>query len=69
MGVSGFATAHFYRRTVDSVTLDPGCIQLTVSSYVYGKLEVDGHTACKVDPDCPEGEVCEISINTCVEAE
>jgi hypothetical protein len=69
MGVSGFATAHFYRRTVDSVTLEPGCVELTVSSYVYGKLDVDGHTACKVDPDCPEGEVCEISINTCVEAD
>ena len=69
MGVSGFATAHFYRRTVDSVILDAGCVQLNVSSYVYGKLEVDGHTACNLDPDCPEGEVCEISINTCVEAD
>ena len=69
MGVSGFATAHFYRRTVDSVMLDAGCVQLNVSSYVYGKLEVAGHTACNIDPDCPEGEVCEISINTCVEAD
>ena len=69
MGVSGFATAHFYRRTVDAVQLDAGCVQLTVSSYVYGKLEVEGHTACNFDPDCPEGEVCEIAINTCVEAD
>lgn len=68
MGVSGFATAHFYRRTVDSIEITPGCVQLTVSSYVYGKLEVEGHTACNVDPDCPEGEICEVAINTCIEA-
>jgi hypothetical protein len=67
MGVSGFATAHFYRRTVDSAQLDAGCVQLTVSSYVYGKLEVEGHSACNSDPDCPDGEVCDIAINTCVE--
>ena len=67
MGVSGFATAHFYRRTVDSAQLDAGCVQLSVSSYVYGKLEVEGHAACNFDPDCPDGEVCDVAINTCVE--
>jgi hypothetical protein len=69
MGVSGFATAHLYRRTVDSTTLSVGCVQLTVSSYVYGKLQVTGHTACNVPPDCPEGETCDVAIQTCVPGE
>lgn len=66
-GVSGFATLRFRRATVDSLTHTLGCIQLSVESLILGKLQVAGHTPCKFDPDCPEGQVCETAIETCVD--
>jgi hypothetical protein len=69
-GVSGFATADFRRTTVDSLQLgDVGCVQMSVESLMLGKLTVAGHVPCKFDPDCPVGYVCEMAIETCVEAE
>lgn len=65
-GVSGFATLDIYRRTVDSVTLAPGCVEATVFSFAPGKLTVEGHVPCFSDKDCPEGESCNVPINTCV---
>ena len=65
-GVSGFATLDLYRRTVDSVELAPGCVEATVFSFAPGKLTVDGHVPCFADKDCPEGETCNVPINTCV---
>ena len=66
-GVSGFATADLYRRSVDTVELAEGCVDLHVLSHVQGMLSVEGHTACFSDNDCPEGQVCKFLINTCVE--
>ena len=65
-GVSGFASAEFRRQTVDSVANEDGCVQLSVYSFAPGKLTVEGHTPCKVDPDCPEGEICDVLIETCI---
>jgi len=68
-GVSGFATADFRRTTTDSLQLaDTGCVQLSVESLKLGKLTVAGHVPCKFDPDCPEGYICNVPIETCVEA-
>jgi len=67
-GVSGFASADFRRQTVDSISNDAGCVQLSVYSFAPGKLSVQGHTPCKFDPDCPDGEVCDQLIETCVAA-
>jgi hypothetical protein len=67
-GVSGFASFDLYRRTVDSVTLAPGCVELRVFSYAQGKLVVAGHTACTKDGDCPSGQTCDLALNTCVGA-
>ena len=36
-------------------------------NHVDGDLTVDGHTACYSDRDCPEGQHCEVAINTCVD--
>ena len=65
-GVSGFASAEFRRQTVDSVSNEDGCVQLSVYSFAPGKLTVEGHTPCKVDPDCPDGEICDVLIETCI---
>jgi hypothetical protein len=42
-GVSGFATANIYRRTVDSVSTAQGCVELRVFSQLKPKLSVAGH--------------------------
>jgi len=65
-GVSGFASANFERHTLDSTELSAGCVQLSVFSTALGSLQLEGHTACFSDFDCPEGQVCEVLINTCV---
>ncbi len=65
-GVSGFATLRFRRATVDSLEHPLGCIQLSVESLILGKLHVAGHTPCKFDPDCPDGQVCDTPVETCV---
>lgn len=65
-GISGFATMDLYRRTVDSLEIPSGCVELQVFAFAMGKLEVAGHTACNIDPDCPDGQVCQVEINTCV---
>ena len=67
-GVSGFATFDIYRRTVDSVTLGVGCVELRVLSWAQGKVVVEGHVPCFSDKDCPEGETCKVEINTCTGA-
>jgi len=66
-GVSGFATANLFRRTVDSVNVGPGCVELRVFSHIRGMLQVAGHTACFGDSDCPEGQKCSMAIQTCVD--
>lgn len=66
-GVSGFATATARRYVADSVTLEPGCVELVTYNHVDGHLSVDGHQPCFNDNDCPDGQVCDVAINTCVD--
>ncbi len=42
-GVSGFASANIYRRTVDSTTTAQGCVELRVFSLRKPQLAVAGH--------------------------
>jgi hypothetical protein len=44
LGLSGVASAHVFRRTVDSVQIAEGCVELDVLSHVQVGLEVDGFT-------------------------
>jgi hypothetical protein len=64
-GVSGFASLDVYRQTVDSVATPNGCVELRVYSYRPGAVKVSGHTACDFDGDCPAGQTCNQTIQTC----
>lgn len=39
-GFSGFASANLFRRTVDSVEIDPGCVQLATYSHLTPSLSL-----------------------------
>lgn len=65
-GVSGFPNANYYLETVDSVQLEPGCVELAVRSHRQTPLTVDGHTPCDSPDDCPEGQTCDLKIQTCL---
>lgn len=64
-GISGFPSAQFYRETVDQVVLEPGCVEFAVRSHRETLLGVEGHTPCNNQDDCPEGQMCDIMIQTC----
>ncbi len=64
-GISGFPSAQFYRQTLDSIELEPGCVDFAVRSHDATLLAVEGHTPCNKPADCPDGQVCDIKIQTC----
>jgi hypothetical protein len=65
-GVSGFPSADYYLQTVDSVEITPGCVEFLVRSHRQTALDVEGHTPCDAPNDCPEGQMCDLMIQTCV---
>lgn len=65
-GVTGFPSADYYLQTVDSVDLRPGCVDFVVRSHDQTPLDVEGHTPCDAPSDCPDGQVCDLMIQTCV---
>ena len=67
-GVSGFPQADYYLQTADSVEIEPGCVELVVYSHHLTQVSVEGHTPCDGPGDCPEGQVCDLMIQTCVDA-
>ncbi|MBC8073608.1 MAG: hypothetical protein IAG13_35125 [Deltaproteobacteria bacterium] len=67
LGVTGFPAANFYRETVDSVELAPGCVEFGVRSHVQTDLTVAGHTPCTGDDDCRDPQVCDIPNETCID--
>ena len=66
-GVSGYSTGTIRRRTVDSTEVADGCIDLAVYSHVSANLRVDGHIPCTGDWNCPKGQHCDLTIQTCVD--
>jgi hypothetical protein len=64
-GVSGYPNGRIARRTVDSTSVGDGCMELVVSSPRTPDVRVVGHTPCKSDGDCPEGEACNVAMETC----
>jgi len=66
-GVSGYPSAWMRRRTADSVQTDHGCVDLQVYSHVPVDVEVEGFTPCSGDPDCPDGQHCDMDIQICVD--
>ena len=66
-GVSGFAVGELRRRSVDSVTIEPGCVELSIFDGFVPLPVVGGHTPCNSTADCPEGQKCNVMINTCID--
>lgn len=64
-GISGFPSAQFYRQTADSLMVGAGCVDFTVRSHRETLLAVEGHTPCNKPADCPDGQMCDIMIQTC----
>ncbi len=64
-GVSGYPNGRVTRRTVDSAPVSDGCMEFIVASPLEADIEVVGHTPCKSDSDCPDGETCTLAIETC----
>jgi hypothetical protein len=65
-GVSGFPTGSMSRRTADSAEGDLGCIELVVASRLSQTISVSGHTPCITNAQCPEGQTCDVPIQTCI---
>lgn len=65
-GISGFPSADFYFETVDSVEIEPGCVDFAVRSHDQLLVRVAGHTPCNVPTDCPDGQTCDVMTQTCV---
>jgi hypothetical protein len=66
-GVSGFPAAYVYRRSVDHIDTDLGCVEMEVSVQHEPFLTVEGHTPCFSDKDCPKGQYCNLPTQTCVD--
>lgn len=59
-GASGFPTLGITRRTATSVDIEPGCVQLVVSSDILYTVDVNlaGLVSCNEDNPCPDGLTC-----------
>jgi len=57
-GQSGFPTLTTTRRTASSVAIEPGCVELLVSSEVRGDVSLDNLTSCSDASDCAPGQSC-----------
>lgn len=64
-GVTGYPTGKVQRRTADKVALGAGCADFIVDYSWATTVTVSGHTPCKSDRDCPDGETCDIPNETC----
>lgn len=64
-GVTGFPSGRLNRRTVDSVDLDPGCMDFVVGSPVSVEVDVEGFTPCISTDDCPDGMTCDTELQVC----
>ena len=64
LGVSGFPTLSIFRRSADSVELEPGCIEFEAISGFDLDVMLEGLTSCTEDDDCPEGQSCQEDL-TC----
>ena len=65
-GRSGYPTLTVSRRSVSSAQIEPGCVELGVRSHRQTPLTVAGHTPCDSPDDCPEGQTCDLKIQTCM---
>ena len=64
-GTSGFPSGNLYRQTVDSTNTDNGCVEFRIRGRTPVSVGVEGHTPCNGPGECPEGQTCNIPIQTC----
>jgi len=59
-GASGFPTLGITRRTATSASIEPGCVQLVVTTDIQYSIDVAlaGLTSCNDDSMCPDGQTC-----------
>jgi hypothetical protein len=59
-GTSGFPTLGITRRTATSTQIEPGCVQLIVTTYSMNSIDVTlpGLVSCNEDNPCPDGLTC-----------
>jgi hypothetical protein len=57
-GVTGFPTLRAERRSATSAQIEPGCVDLLVTSVIDTSIRVDGITSCKDTVECPLGQTC-----------
>ena len=60
LGSSGFPTLGITRRTATSTSIEPGCVQLVVTTDILYSLDVslEGLVSCNDDSMCPDGQTC-----------
>lgn len=64
LGAAGYPTIIVTRKSVGSVTIAPGRLDLVVSSEVEHAVVVPGITSCTSNADCPSGKTCKSDL-TC----
>lgn len=64
-GVTGFPSGSLSRRTADSLPAGEGCMDLVVSWTTTATVSVEGHTPCVSTDDCPDGQDCNLELQTC----
>jgi hypothetical protein len=57
-GQTGFPTLTATRRTASSIMIEPGCVELLVSSEVTSDVSLDNFTSCSNATDCAPGQSC-----------
>jgi hypothetical protein len=57
-GQTGFPTLTATRRTASSIVIEPGCVELLVSSEVTSDVRLDNFTSCSNAADCAPGQSC-----------
>jgi hypothetical protein len=57
-GRSGYPTLTVSRRSVSSAQIEPGCVELLVSSEIVSDAMRDGLTSCSRATDCASGQSC-----------
>jgi hypothetical protein len=65
-GITGYPSGKIQRRTADKVQLGAGCADFIVDyTWATDSVTVAGHTPCKGNDDCPDGQTCDLANETC----
>jgi hypothetical protein len=64
LGTAGFPSLVLTRRTADSATIAPGCVDFVLASERAPDVQVAGVVSCDDSTPCPAGKVCQPNL-TC----